>query len=186
MMKPLRSSHSPIWMSTLISSSLVTLSLTCFHFAHNWISSLQVPGTSQQVSIHRVQNTNIQGIWHNSELWPKMDRAVAIGEVGIDYMQGVSEHTIHKQHHVLEEVVYETRDLNKPVVIHCRRGRVERNATLDCLTIVRAILPQNLSHLCTLFHGGFQDFKQWLQAFLNVVFGFTGSLLTHKNVTPSG
>ena len=27
------------------------------------------------------------------------------------------------------------------------------------------------------FTGGFQDFKQWLQAFPNVVFSFTGSLL---------
>ena len=35
----------------------------------------------------------------------KMDRVVAIGEVGIDYTRGVSEHTI-KKHCLLEEVVF--------------------------------------------------------------------------------
>ena len=53
-----------------------------------------------------------------------MDRAVAIVEVGIDYTRGVSEHTIRKQHHLLEEVVFEAQDLNKPVVIHCWGGKV--------------------------------------------------------------
>ena len=55
----------------------------------------------------------------------KMDKAVAIGEVGINYTRGVSEHTIRKQHRLLEEVVFEVCDLNKPVVIHCRGGKIE-------------------------------------------------------------
>ena len=50
--------------------------------------------------------------------------AEAIGEVGIDYTRGVSEHTICKQHRLLEEVVFEAQDLNKPVVIHCWGGKV--------------------------------------------------------------
>ena len=115
----------------------------------------------------------------------RMERAVAIGEVGIDYTRGVSEHTIRKQHRLLEEVVFEAHDLNKPVVIHCRGGKVERNATLDCLMILWAILPKNLSHLRPLFsRGGFQDFKRWIQVFPNVVFGFNGSLLQPKKRHP--
>ena len=102
----------------------------------------------------------------------RMERAVAIGEVGIDYTRGVSEHTIRKQHRLLEEVVFEAHDLNKPVVIHCRGGKVERNATLDCLTILRAILPKTYPVYVHCFTGGFQDFKRWIQAFPNVVFGF--------------
>ena len=113
-----------------------------------------------------------------------MERAVAIGEVGIDYTQGVLEHTIHKQHHLLEEVVFEACNLNKPVVIHCRGGKVERNATLDCLTILRAILPKTYPIYVHCFTGGFQDFKRWLQAFPNVVFGFNGSLLQPKKRHP--
>ena len=114
----------------------------------------------------------------------RMERAVAIGEVGIDYTRGVSEHTIRKQHRLLEEVVFEARDLNKPVVIHCRGGKVERNATLDCLTILRAILPKTYPVYVHCFTGGFQDFKRWIQAFPNVVFGFNGSLLQPKKRHP--
>ena len=87
----------------------------------------------------------------------RMERAVAIGEVGIDYTRGVSEHTIRKQHRLLEEVVFEARDLNKPVVIHCRGGKVERNATLDCLTILRAILsPKPTLSTSIALQGGFK------------------------------
>ena len=114
----------------------------------------------------------------------RMERAVAIGEVGINYMRGVSEHTIHKQHRLLEEVVFEARDLNKPVIIHCQGGKVERNATLDCLKILRAILPKTYPVYVHCFMGGFQDFKRWLQAFPNVVFGFNGSLLQPKKRHP--
>ena len=114
----------------------------------------------------------------------RMERAVAIGEVGIDYTRGVSEHTIRKQHRLLEEVVFEARDLNKPVIIHCRGGKVKRNATLDCLTILWAILPKTYPVYVHCFTGGFQDFKRWLQAFPNVVFGFNGSLLQPKKRHP--
>ena len=80
--------------------------------------------------------------------------------------------------------MFEARDLNKPVVIHCRGGKVERNATLDCLTILRAILPKTYPVYVHCFTGGFQDFKRWLQAFPNVVFGFNGSLLQPKKRHP--
>ena len=80
--------------------------------------------------------------------------------------------------------MFEARDLNKPVVIHCRGGKVERNATLDCLTILWAILPKTYPVYVHCFTGGFQDFKRWLQAFPNVVFGFNGSLLQPKKHHP--
>ena len=114
----------------------------------------------------------------------KMDKAVAIGEVGIDYTRGVSEYTIQKQHRLLEDVVFEARDLNKPVVIHCRGGKIERNATVDCITILRAILPKTFPVYVHCFTGGLQDLKRWLQAFPNVVFGFTGALLQPQKCHP--
>ena len=80
--------------------------------------------------------------------------------------------------------MFEAQDLNKPVVIHCQGGKVERNATLDCLTILRAILPKTYPVYVHCFMGGFQDFKRWLQAFPNVVFGFNGSLLQPKKRHP--
>ena len=110
--------------------------------------------------------------------------AEAIGEVGIDYTRGVSEHTICKQHRLLEEVVFEAQDLNKPVVIHCQGGKVERNTTLDCLTILWAILPKAYPVYVHCFMGVFQDFKWWLQELPNVVFSFMGSLLQPQKCHP--
>ena len=81
--------------------------------------------------------------------------------------------------------MFEAQDLNKPVVIHCRGGKVKRNVTLDCLTILWAILPKTYPVYVHCFMGGFQDFKWWLQAFPNVVFGFNGSLLQPKKVVAS-
>ena len=68
----------------------------------------------------------------------RMKNAVAIGEVGVDYTRGVTE----EQHGLLEEVTIKAWELNKPLVVHCRGGKVERNATIDCLGILRQILPK--------------------------------------------
>ena len=61
---------------------------------------------------------------------------------------------------------------------------MERNATIDYLGILRQILPKEYPVYVHCFTGGFQDFKQWLQAFSNVVFGFTGALLHPKKCHP--
>ena len=110
----------------------------------------------------------------------RMKNAVAIGEVGVNYTRGVTE----KQHCLLEEVTTEAWELNKLLVVHCRGGKVERNATIDCLGILRQILPKGYPVYVHCFTGGFQDFKQWLQAFSNIVFGFTGALLHPKKCHP--
>ena len=114
----------------------------------------------------------------------EQDDAVAIGEVGIDYTRGVREGTIRKQHHLLEEVTHMAQELGKPLVVHCRGGEVERNATMDCLTILRTILPKSYPVYVHCFTGGVQDYKKWLQAFPNAVFGFTGALLHPKKRHP--
>ena len=71
-----------------------------------------------------------------------MKKAVAIGEVRVDYTQAVSEHTIWKQHYLFEKVAQQVRELNKPVVVHYRGGDIEQNATLDCITLKREVLPK--------------------------------------------
>ena len=71
-----------------------------------------------------------------------MNRAVAIGEVGMDYTHRVPKCTIQKQNHLLEEVASEVSGLNKPLVVHCSGGHEERSATLDCFTILREVLPK--------------------------------------------
>ena len=71
-----------------------------------------------------------------------MKKAVAIGEVRVDYTQAVSEHTIRKQHYLYEKAAQQVRELNKPVVVHCRGGDIEQNATLDCITLKREVLPK--------------------------------------------
>ena len=107
----------------------------------------------------------------------EQEEAVAIGEVGIDYTRGVHEGTIRKQHRLLEEVTSTALELGKPLVIHCRGGNVERSATLDCLAILRLILPKSYPVYVHCFTGGLQDYRRWIQAFPTVVFGFTGALL---------
>ena len=92
-------------------------------------------------------------------------------------MRGVREGTIRKQHRLLEEVTQMAQELGKPMVIHCRGGDVERNATMDCLAILRAILPKSYPVYVHCFIGGIQDYRKWIQAFLKAVFGFTGALL---------
>ena len=112
------------------------------------------------------------------------DQAVAVGEVGLDYTRGVPDGVIRKQHRLLQEVTQMAFDLNKPMVIHCRSGDIERNATVDCLTILRQILPRSYPVYVHCFTGGFEDFKRWIQAFPNAVFGFTGALLHPKKRHP--
>ena len=107
----------------------------------------------------------------------EQDKAVTIGEVGIDYTQGVGEGMIRKQHRLLEEVTQMAQELGKQMVIHCHGGDVERNAMMDCLVILSAILPKSYPVYVHCFTGGIQDYQKWIQAFLNAVFGFTGALL---------
>ena len=61
---------------------------------------------------------------------------------------------------------------------------MERSATMDCLVILRTVLPKSYPVYVHCFMGGLQDYRKWIQAFPNAVFGFTGALLHHQKCHP--
>ena len=52
----------------------------------------------------------------------KKEDAIAIGEVGLDYIQGISEININMQHWLLWATALVAVELKKPLVIHCHGG----------------------------------------------------------------
>lgn len=103
-------------------------------------------------------------------------RAVALGEVGLDYHPKSSSRTRSRQRSLLSSMLRLAVELKKPVVIHCR-GYGSADAEVDCLRLCTQILPRFHPIHRHCFTGSRDELRAWLAIFPNTVFGFT-SLLT--------
>ncbi|ELT99210.1 hypothetical protein CAPTEDRAFT_86863, partial [Capitella teleta] len=102
------------------------------------------------------------------------ERAVAVGEVGLDYRPSCSERTKERQRLIFRGMLRVALELRKPVVVHCRGfGRPE--AEHDCLEIMKDELPQLFPIHRHCFTGSLADLHAWRLLFPNTVFGFTAA-----------
>ena len=105
-------------------------------------------------------------------------KTVALGEVGIDY--SAKDHPSPcRQRYILRKVLPFALERNLPVVIHCRDKEDSSAASDDCLTVMQEILPKNHLIHRHCFNGSMDEYNEWLEAFPNTYFGFTG-ICTHK------
>ena len=98
----------------------------------------------------------------------KNDKILAVGEIGLDYYYEDSD--ISKQKEIFKEQLYLAKQLNKPVVIHCR------DAHSDTLNIVKDIMP--ISGVIHCFSGSLDIAKEWIK--LGFYLGISG-IVTFKN-----
>ena len=86
----------------------------------------------------------IQARRHMSALDNLLDsgRTVALGEVGLDYHGGCSTLTRQLQQEVLEEMLCLVVPRKLAVVIHCRDDLGSADASVDCIHIMKRVLPK--------------------------------------------
>ena len=70
--------------------------------------------------------------------------------------------------------------LNVPVIIHCRGPQAQE----DCLEQLTRYLPRNHFVHRHCFVGSPAEVQKWMEAFPNVMFGFTGAICRDTRVKP--
>lgn len=98
----------------------------------------------------------------------KNNKILAVGEIGLDYHYEDSDISVQKE--IFKEQLYLAKQLNKPVVIHCR------DAHFDTLNMVKDIMPVNGVIHC--FSGSLDIAKEWIK--LGFYLGISG-IVTFKN-----
>lgn len=102
------------------------------------------------------------------------ERIVAIGEIGLDYHY--TREFDEAQHEVFRTQLRWARELDLPVIIH------SRDATADCLTIVKEAVSQPAPHplrgVVHCFSGSAEVAQEWLKTGLQLGIG---GVLTFKN-----
>ncbi|ELU09738.1 hypothetical protein CAPTEDRAFT_86699, partial [Capitella teleta] len=102
-------------------------------------------------------------------------RAVAVGEMGLNYHRNISEAQRGAQIAVFHKQLLMAVELQKPMVIHCR-DLVGSRAEIDCLAIMKSIVPRFHRIHCHCFGGSLHQMWSWKRCFPNTVFGFAGAL----------
>lgn len=104
-------------------------------------------------------------------------RAVAVGEVGLDYSDSTTPRNAARQRQLFRQLLQLAFSLKKPVVIHCRdHGRSTLGAEQDCLAICREQLPRLFPIHRHCFTGDLADMERWRASFPNSVFGFCATI----------
>ena len=104
-------------------------------------------------------------------------QVVALGEVGVDFSPGVKQRDQECQGRVLQSVLPLARELELPVVIHCRG----EGAQQECLQCLQRILRQEHVIHFHCFMGTPKDMAILMKAFPNAKFGFTGAFLSEDS-----
>ena len=103
----------------------------------------------------------------------KSNRAVALGEVGLDY--SVSTPTPEDQQKALQLILPLAFKNQVPVILHCRdKDKNGSQAARDCLAIMRSALAPSHTVVRHSFNGSLEEMRQWQAAFPNTYFGFSG------------
>ena len=120
-------------------------------------------------------HAHLEDLHSRMRLMLKDPRAVAVGEIGLDYRPHCSARTKSRQQSIFRSMLQLALELAKPVVIHCR-GYGEEDAEDDCLRLMRQILPRYHKIHRHCFNGTPEQLVRWRIAFPNAIFGFTCSL----------
>jgi TatD DNase family protein len=105
----------------------------------------------------------------------KGPRVVALGEVGLDYNQRATEAIRRKQRAVFRATLHLAARHKLPVVIHCR-GYGQDCADVDCLAILREVLPRYFPIHFHCFSSPVSHLQTLLLHFPNSVFGLTSKI----------
>jgi TatD DNase family protein len=126
-----------------------------------------------------VHPKSLQQLKHEEEDLESLDallgtmRAVALGEVGIDYTRQ-NTNSPQEQARLLRRFLPLADRRRLPVVIHCRDNQYCEQSARDCLQILKDCLrPTHVIHRHC-FNGSLREFREWQAAFSNCYFGFTG------------
>lgn len=98
----------------------------------------------------------------------KNNKILAVGEIGLDYFYKDLDISIQKE--VFRSQLDFAKQINKPVVIHCR------DAHFDTLNIVKEFMP--ISGVIHCFSGSYEISKEWIK--LGFYLGI-GGVITFKN-----
>lgn len=99
------------------------------------------------------------------------DKTLAIGEIGLDYHY--EDYCRERQIRLFREQLTLAEELHLPVIVHCRE------ATADCMEILREFRPRGVVHC---FSGSAETAKELIE--MGMYIGFTG-VLTFKNARKS-
>ncbi len=105
------------------------------------------------------------------------DKIVAIGEIGLDYKEDPSRPIVKSeiQRAALSAIIDQTKDLNKPYILHCRSSKNSDNAFRDLHSLLHRHLSRSSSGLRGVIHCYTGNY-QWYQKFreLDFIVSFTG------------
>ncbi|XP_017271191.1 putative deoxyribonuclease TATDN2 [Kryptolebias marmoratus] len=112
---------------------------------------------------------------HNILMAMRHPKAVAFGEMGLDYSHKNSTNTA-KQKHVFERQLRLAVAMQKPLVIHCR------DADDDLLAIMKKCVPRDYKIHRHCFTNSYSVIEPFLTEFPNLYVGFT-ALITYSRAT---
>lgn len=106
-------------------------------------------------------------------------RAVAVGEIGLDYKVGQPVPARAEQRKVLRQCLHLASILKKPVVLHCRGS----GALPDLMELLREVLDPFHSLYFHCFTYSPSQLSSFLSLFPNTVFGFSSKLLSSSHLS---
>ena len=97
-----------------------------------------------------------------------------MGEIGLDFAHGGPSRISQRQH--LRELLKIARRRNLPVIIHCRDKPGCREASDDCLKLLKEAFGEHTRHTIIrhCFDGDMGQFLEWKEAFSNCYFSISG------------
>jgi Tat protein secretion system quality control protein TatD with DNase activity len=95
----------------------------------------------------------------------------AIGEVGLDYERHPDESERELQRKTLSRIAAQTKELDKPIVIHARLDNDPQLVYMDTIRILQEYLAPTHKVYLHCFSGNLARVQQWVSAFPNTYFG---------------
>jgi len=111
----------------------------------------------------------------------KHSKAVAMGEIGLDYVDGLSEENKEKQKQVFMQQLDLARQMDKPIILHCRKAYNDLIELLEifsfgCANCPMACAPNKLRGVLHCFMGRWSQAEKFLKMGFHL--GFNG-LITY-------
>ncbi|MCD4656890.1 MAG: TatD family hydrolase [Planctomycetes bacterium] len=105
------------------------------------------------------------------------NKFIAVGEIGLDYFRDYS--PIETQHEVLRKQLRIARELDKPIIIHCRDKIGQFKAYDDLYDILLDVLGDNVNGVMHCFSGNLQNVNRFTE--LGMYISYAGHLTYKKN-----
>ena len=102
---------------------------------------------------------------------------VAVGEIGLDHVRARKDKGRGQQAHVFAQICRRAKEVDKPVVIHCKGTA---STAKECLWIMKSNLPKNQMVYWHHFNETAEMPRKVEAAFPNVVFGVAPAILKEQ------